>query len=118
MRAAVFLAVGFGVGLALVSAAIALMEGIAVTGSVATVIYCTVCAGEREVPHVHCAECGAVSQSDLCSYHHVALLGEDECSVGNRIMCDLLHRGTVPNRVPLDDRPLASEFVAQAVVKP
>ena len=51
-----------------------------------------------------CASCGLElsDASSLCRYHHTG--GEDRWAEGNRIVCDLLHRGKEPNRLPREER--------------
>jgi hypothetical protein len=51
-----------------------------------------------------CASCGSQLSdgSSLCRHHHVA--SEDGWAAGNRILCDLLHRGVVPSRLSPDQR--------------
>lgn len=72
-------------------------------------MYCPACGGEREEPHRHCSQCGVIENGGLCAYHHFTLAG-DEWAVSNRIMCDLLHRGTVPARVPREERLIEVEI--------
>jgi hypothetical protein len=45
-----------------------------------------------------CAACGAelVNGGYLCPYHHVST--EDDWAEGNRVFCDLFHRGKEPAR--------------------
>lgn len=47
-----------------------------------------------------CASCGSelTDGSSLCRHH--SLNGEERWSDGNRLLCDLLHRGKVPARLP------------------
>jgi hypothetical protein len=51
-----------------------------------------------------CASCGAelTDGSSLCGHHQLS--GEDRWAEGNRILCDLLHRGKEPARLPRGDR--------------
>jgi hypothetical protein len=51
-----------------------------------------------------CAMCGTPLSTDagLCPYHH-SMSGGD-WAIGNRIMCDLLHRGVVPRRLTAAER--------------
>ena len=51
-----------------------------------------------------CAVCGSPlsDATSLCRHHH--LVGEDRWAEGNRILCDLLHRGKEPGRLPKDLR--------------
>ena len=52
-----------------------------------------------------CALCGFALSDDsaLCTHHHRA--GDDDrWAEGNRILCDLLHRGKDPRRLPEDLR--------------
>lgn len=51
-----------------------------------------------------CASCGSELSdgSSLCRHHQ--LPGDDRWAEGNRILCDLLHRGKEPARLPRDDR--------------
>ena len=51
-----------------------------------------------------CAVCGSELSDDssLCRHHHVGF--EDGWAEGNRILCDLLHRGKEPGRLPKDLR--------------
>lgn len=46
-----------------------------------------------------CAACGLQLRGDsaLCAHHHS--LDADNWAVGNRVMCDLLHRGKEPLRL-------------------
>ena len=52
-----------------------------------------------------CASCGLTIPDDvgLCPHHHVAY-GGDDWAVANRIMCDFLHRRTVPRRMTKAER--------------
>lgn len=56
-----------------------------------------------------CPYCGVEVLGDdgVCA-HHAAVHG-DEWHVSNRVMCDLLHRGIVPERLPEPQR--ADEYV-------
>lgn len=51
-----------------------------------------------------CASCGSELSdgSSLCRHHQLG--GEDRWAEGNRILCDLLHRGKEPARLPRDQR--------------
>lgn len=51
-----------------------------------------------------CASCGSELSdgSSLCRHH--LLSGDDRWAEGNRILCDLLHRGKAPSRLARDDR--------------
>jgi hypothetical protein len=51
-----------------------------------------------------CAACGVEIPGDgtLCAHH--ATGGRDDWAENNRRMCDLLHRGCVPPRLPLAER--------------
>lgn len=51
-----------------------------------------------------CASCGSelADGSSLCRHHQLS--GEDRWAEGNRILCDLLHRGKEPRRLARDDR--------------
>ena len=55
-----------------------------------------------------CSLCGMLvaSHTALCSHHDRPV---DDWATQNRIMCDLLHRGVVPPRLPVIDR--ADDFV-------
>jgi len=55
-----------------------------------------------------CIVCGGSSpdQGEMCSYH---VTTEESWSVGNRIMCDFLHRAIVPPRLAVDDREVIVE---------
>jgi hypothetical protein len=46
-----------------------------------------------------CAACGSELSDDssLCRHHYLG--GEDHWAEGNRILCDLLHRGKAPDRL-------------------
>jgi hypothetical protein len=46
-----------------------------------------------------CAVCGSAlsDNSALCRHHHLG--GDDGWAAGNRILCDLLHRGKEPGRL-------------------
>jgi hypothetical protein len=50
-----------------------------------------------------CSLCGSLLAGDarLCAHHELAGRG---WALENRIMCDLLHRGIAPPRVPLTER--------------
>jgi hypothetical protein len=63
-----------------------------------------VCLYQEEDAMSLCAVCGSElsDSSSLCRHHHLA--GEDRWSEGNRILCDLLHRGKEPGRLPRDLR--------------
>jgi hypothetical protein len=51
-----------------------------------------------------CAVCGSALSDDssICRHHHLA--GADHWAEGNRILCDLLHRGVQPGRLPKEIR--------------
>jgi hypothetical protein len=51
-----------------------------------------------------CAVCGSelADESSLCRHHHLG--SEDRWAEGNRILCDLLHRGKEPSRLSKDLR--------------
>jgi hypothetical protein len=51
-----------------------------------------------------CSVCGSElsDRSYLCRHHHLG--GEDRWAEGNRILCDLLHRGKEPTRLPKEQR--------------
>lgn len=63
-------------------------------------IYCPVCADDREKPHTHCPSCNM--QGAFCSHH--ASDQADQWALSNRIMCDFFHRGIVPPRLPVAER--------------
>lgn len=48
-----------------------------------------------------CPACGSTTAGEICD-HHTRIA--DEWSGGNRVMCDLIHRGVVPARLPLWER--------------
>ena len=50
-----------------------------------------------------CAMCGMqlFGETDLCPHHHSAQ--PSDWAVDNRIMCDFIHRGVVPQRVVAAD---------------
>lgn len=49
-----------------------------------------------------CAQCGLNDvHSELC-VHHIS--GEESWGRGNKIICDLLHRGIVPTRLSVEQR--------------
>ena len=52
-----------------------------------------------------CASCGLDNPNNvgLCPHHHVTD-GSHDWAVGNRIMCDFLHRQRVPRRLAEADR--------------
>jgi len=52
-----------------------------------------------------CVFCGhaVVGSRDLCAYHDAA--HEDDWAVGNRIMCDFVHRGIVGRGTPARGAP-------------
>lgn len=45
----------------------------------------------------------------MCSFHSPR---EDDWSVANRVMCDLIHRGKVPVRLPTSERDEIIEYEA------
>ena len=49
-----------------------------------------------------CASCGLqlAANTSLCPHHHAA--HADGWAEANRILCDFVHRGIVPRRVPLE----------------
>lgn len=51
-----------------------------------------------------CAACGLQLNGDsaLCAHHHS--LDADNWAIGNRVMCDFLHRGKEPARLSHEDR--------------
>lgn len=51
-----------------------------------------------------CAACGSelTDGTFLCRHHYLA--AEDHWAEGNRILCDLLHRGKLPDRLAKDQR--------------
>ena len=57
------------------------------------------------VPVRLCVSCGLNIPDDvgLCPHHRVAC-GGDDWAVANRIMCDFLHRQTVPRRLTQAER--------------
>lgn len=52
-----------------------------------------------------CAACGLdiPGDAELCPHHQCASADED-WAVSNRILCDFLHRGKVPARLPASQR--------------
>jgi hypothetical protein len=51
-----------------------------------------------------CAACGSQLAGDVeLRPHHSCVYGDD-WAAANRIMCDFFHRGTVPPRLPEDQR--------------
>ena len=50
-----------------------------------------------------CSQCGAEIYGDtaLCVYHHAVV---DSWATENRILCDLLHRGVIPQRLSEAER--------------
>jgi hypothetical protein len=50
-----------------------------------------------------CALCGSTTTSpgDLCTYHQEAT---GDWAVNNRLMCDFVHRGRIPPRLPPEQR--------------
>jgi hypothetical protein len=60
-----------------------------------------------------CAQCGFELEAsvELCSHHHVR---DEDWAASNRIMCDFLHRGKEPARLP----PSARETVDVESVDP
>jgi hypothetical protein len=62
-----------------------------------------------------CIMCGGSNpdQGEICSYHMAA---EESWSVGNRIMCDFVHRAIVPPRLEAADRdPILEEEEVTAI---
>ena len=61
-----------------------------------------------------CAACGVEIPGDrtLCAHHET--VGRDDWAESNRLMCDLLHRGRVPPRLPSAER--ENEFGVYAEV--
>jgi hypothetical protein len=51
-----------------------------------------------------CVACGSelTDGSLLCRHHHLG--AEDHWAEGNRVLCDLLHRGKEPVRLPKEQR--------------
>jgi hypothetical protein len=63
-----------------------------------------------------CAQCGFELEAsvELCPHHHVR---DDDWAGSNRIMCDLLHRGREPARLPPSARePVEIESLDPAAV--
>lgn len=55
-----------------------------------------------------CAACALEIAAEICPHH---LTVDPGWADGNRILCDLLHRGMVPERLPVEERePLGSEM--------
>ena len=49
-----------------------------------------------------------IGDSMLCAHHHLV---SDEWAAGNRVMCNFIHRGVVPERLSAEERSDAA-FVA------
>jgi hypothetical protein len=51
-----------------------------------------------------CAACGSELSDEtfLCRHHYIG--AEDHWAEANRILCDLLHRGKEPERLPKEQR--------------
>lgn len=62
-----------------------------------------------------CTSCGLTLPGDdgLCSHHHQVY--GDDWAVGNRIFCNWIHRGVVPERLSPADR-ADEDFWGQATV--
>jgi hypothetical protein len=57
----------------------------------------------RNTPMSWCASCGlALSGGSALCLHHAASYGEDWARA-NKIVCDLIHRGVAPARLPPED---------------
>lgn len=61
-----------------------------------------------------CALCASrvTGESALCAYH--PQVHGDDWAIGNRIMCDFLHRGKIPRRLPECERDNESRVRTQA----
>lgn len=53
--------------------------------------------------HAHCPRCATVVIGRaMCDYHGQA--ESNNWAKGNRVLCDLLHRGIAPERLSVEDR--------------
>lgn len=59
-----------------------------------------------------CPVCGcAVSDSAMCANHTYAQDSEGDWAANNRAMCNYIHRGIIPQRLELPERPLEYDGV-------
>jgi len=61
---------------------------------------------QTRINHAHCILCGSINWgtilNPMCAHHSAGY--DDTWHLGNKIMCDFLHRGMVPKRLPESER--------------
>jgi hypothetical protein len=59
-----------------------------------------------------CPVCLIERDDGICPHH---LMWDEQWAESNRIMCDLLHRGKAPPRLPPEDREPVDAIVAEVI---